>query len=155
MNLFHRLTVAALIVAVSTNFVCICFEPHFCVYSNTICCFNRLAAGNYLVTVALSGFWFGSFVDRNKEENRNVCIQHSLLDPFPVQLLMYIFAPSGAFNSVTVLICRIFAAILLSGVIAGLIYFIAIPTLITSLVPEIDEQSKRIAYHSHRIHFWS
>ncbi len=49
---------------------------------------------------------------------------------------MYQFAPSDAFNSVTSPYLWIFVSILLSGVIAGLIYFIAIPTLITSLVPE-------------------
>jgi MFS transporter, DHA3 family, multidrug efflux protein len=55
---------------------------------------------------------------------------------FAVGFLMYQFAPSGAFTSVTSPYLWIFAMVLLSGVIAGLIYFIAIPTMITVLIPE-------------------
>lgn len=48
---------------------------------------------------------------------------------------MYQLAPAGALSSVTSLYLWIFSIILLCGVIAGLIYFIAIPTLITMLIP--------------------
>ncbi len=95
-----------------------------------------LAAGIYLVIVALSGFWFGSFIDRNKKKTAMFASSIASLIFFTLGFLMYIFAPIGAFNSVTSPYLWIFASILLSGVIAGLIYFIAIPTLITTLVPE-------------------
>ena len=135
MNVFHRLTVTALIVALSTNFVW--FALTYFVYLQTQSVVSTgLAAGIYLVIVALSGFWFGSFVDRNKKKTAMFASSIASLIFFTVGFLMYIFAPSGAFNSVTSPYLWIFASILLSGVIAGLIYFIAIPTLITSLVPE-------------------
>ena len=135
MNVFHRLTVTALIVALSTNFVW--FALTYFVYIQTQSVVSTgLAAGIYLVIVALSGFWFGSFVDRNKKKTAMFASSIASLIFFTVGFLMYIFAPSGAFNSVTSPYLWIFASILLSGVIAGLIYFIAIPTLITSLVPE-------------------
>jgi len=135
MNVFHRLTVSALIVALSTNFVW--FALTYFVYIQTQSVVSTgLAAGIYLVIVALSGFWFGSFVDRNKKKTAMFASSIASLIFFTVGFLMYIFAPSGAFNSVTSPYLWIFASILLSGVIAGLIYFIAIPTLITSLVPE-------------------
>ena len=135
MNVFHRLTVSALIVALSTNYVW--FALTYFVYIQTQSVVSTgLAAGIYLVIVALSGFWFGSFVDRNKKKTAMFASSIASLIFFTVGFLMYIFAPSGAFNSVTSPYLWIFASILLSGVIAGLIYFIAIPTLITSLVPE-------------------
>jgi DHA3 family multidrug efflux protein-like MFS transporter len=135
MNVFHRLTVTALIVALSTNFVW--FALTYFVYIQTQSVVSTgLAAGIYLVIVALSGFWFGSFVDRNKKKTAMFASSIASLIFFTVGFLMYIFAPSGAFSSVTSPYLWIFASILLSGVIAGLIYFIAIPTLITSLVPE-------------------
>jgi DHA3 family multidrug efflux protein-like MFS transporter len=135
MNVFHRLTVSALIVAVSTNFVW--FALTYFVYIQTQSVVSTgLAAGIYLVIVALSGFWFGSFVDRNKKKTAMLASSIASLILFTVGFLMYQFAPSGVFNSVTSPYLWIFASILLSGVIAGLIYFIAIPTLITSLVPE-------------------
>ena len=135
MNVFHRLIVSALIVAVSTNFVW--FALTYFVYIQTQSVVSTgLAAGIYLVIVALSGFFFGSFVDRNKKKTAMFASSVASLILFTLGFLMYIFAPSGAFNSVTSPYLWIFASILLSGVIAGLIYFIAIPTLITSLVPE-------------------
>jgi len=135
MNVFHRLTVTALIVALSTNFVW--FALTYFVYIQTQSVVSTgLAAGIYLVIVALSGFWFGSFVDRNKKKTAMFASSIASLIFFTVGFLMYIFAPSGAFDSITSPYLWIFASILLSGVIAGLIYFIAIPTLITSLVPE-------------------
>ena len=135
MNVFHRLTVTALIVALSTNFVW--FALTYFVYIQTQSVVSTgLAAGIYLVIVALSGFWFGSFVDRNKKKTAMLASSIASLILFTVGFLMYIFAPSGAFNSIMSPYLWIFASILLSGVIAGLIYFIAIPTLITSLVPE-------------------
>jgi DHA3 family multidrug efflux protein-like MFS transporter len=135
MNVFNRLTVTALIVAVSTNFVW--FALTYFVYIQTHSVVSTgLAAGIYLVIVALSGFWFGSFVDRNKKKTAMFASSIASLIFFAVGFLMYQFAPSDAFNSVTSPYLWIFVSILLSGVIAGLIYFIAIPTLITSLVPE-------------------
>jgi len=91
--------------------------------------------GIYLVIVALTGFWFGSFVDRNKKKHAMLASSVATLLLFVVGFLMYQFAPSGVFASVGSLYLWFFATALLCGVIAGLVYFIAIPTLITELIP--------------------
>ncbi len=140
MNVFHRLVVSALIVAASTNFVW--FALTYFVYLQTQSVVSTgLVGGIYLVIIALSGFWFGSFVDRNKKKRAMFLSSLASLVLFSVGFILYQFAPSDAFTSVTSLYLWVFALILLCGVIAGLIYFIAIPTLITVLIPE-DKRDK-------------
>jgi MFS transporter, DHA3 family, multidrug efflux protein len=135
MNVFQRLIVSALIVAATTNFVW--FALTYFVYLETQSVVSTgVVGGIYLVIAALSGFWFGSFVDRNKKKRAMYvsCVASLIL--FTIGFFMYQFAPNDAFSSVTSLYLWVFALVLLSGVIAGLIYFIAIPTLITVLIPE-------------------
>ncbi len=135
MNVFHHLVIAALFVAATTNFVW--FALTYFVYLETQSVISTgAAAGIYLVIVVLSGFWFGSFVDRNLKKRAMIVSSLATLAFFIAGLFVYQFAPAGAFNSVTSLYLWFFALLLLSGVIAGLIYFIAIPTLITQLIPE-------------------
>ena len=135
MNVFHHLVVVALFVAATTNFVW--FALTYFVYLETQSVISTgAAAGIYLVIVVLSGFWFGSFVDRNRKKRAMIISSLATLAFFVAGLFVYQFAPSDAFTSVTSLYLWFFALLLLSGVIAGLIYFIAIPTLITQLIPE-------------------
>ena len=140
MNVFHRLVVAALIVAATTNFVW--FALTYFVYLQTQSVISTgIVGGIYLVIVVLSGFWFGSFVDRNKKKHAMLISSLASLAFFALGFIMYQFAPADAFTSVASLYLWIFALLLLCGVIAGLIYFIAIPTLITQLIPE-DRRDK-------------
>lgn len=68
MNVFHRLLVSALLVAATTNFVWAALT--YFVYLETQSVISTgLIGGIYLVIVALSGVWFGSFVDRNKKKH--------------------------------------------------------------------------------------
>jgi DHA3 family multidrug efflux protein-like MFS transporter len=130
MNVFHRLLVSALLVAATTNFVWAALT--YFVYLETQSVISTgLIGGIYLVIVALSGVWFGSFVDRNKKK-------HAMFVSSVATLLFFVWVffcvsvgACGALSSVTSLYLWIFSIILLCGVIAGLIYFIAIPTLIT------------------------
>lgn len=140
MNVFHRLVIAALFVAATTNFVW--FALTYFVYLETQSVISTgVAAGIYLVIVVLSGFWFGSFVDRNKKKRAMTVSSLAILAFFIAGLFVYQFAPPDAFNSVMSVYLWLFALLLLCGVIAGLIYFIAIPTLITELIPE-DRRDK-------------
>jgi MFS transporter, DHA3 family, multidrug efflux protein len=140
MNVFHRLVVAALIVAATTNFVW--FALTYFVYLQTQSVISTgIVGGIYLVIVVLSGFWFGSFVDRNKKKHAMLISSLASLAFFALGFVMYHFAPADAFTSVASLYLWIFALLLLCGVIAGLIYFIAIPTLITQLIPQ-DRRDK-------------
>ena len=140
MNVFHRLVVAALIVAATTNFVW--FALTYFVYLQTQSVISTgIVGGIYLVIVVLSGFWFGSFVDRNKKKHAMLISSLVSLAFFTIGFIVYQFAPADAFTSVASLYLWIFALLLLCGVIAGLIYFIAIPTLITQLIPE-DRRDK-------------
>jgi DHA3 family multidrug efflux protein-like MFS transporter len=134
MNVFHRLLISALLVAVTTNFVW--FALTYFVYIETRSVISTgVIGGIYLVIVALTGLWFGTFIDRNKKKYAMFASSVATLIFFVSGFLIYQFAPFGSFSSVTSLYLWIFATTLLCGVISGLIYFIAIPTLITVLIP--------------------
>jgi len=88
------------------------------------------------VATATSGFWFGSLVDHHKKK-------HVLLGSSVVTLILFLLGffllnttPKEAFTSVTSPSLWIFIIVLLGGAVAGNIISIAIPTLVTHLIPE-------------------
>lgn len=135
MKTFYRLLGYGLIVAVTNNFVW--FALTYWAYLETKSVVSTgIVSGIYLVATALSGFWLGSIVDHNKKK-------HAMIGSSVVTLILFILGfivlnatPESAFTSVTSPILWIFVLLLLCGAIAGNIINIAIPTLVTVLVPE-------------------
>lgn len=118
------------------------FALTFFVYLQTRSVFaTGLVAGIYLITVAASGFWFGSVVDHYKKQ---VAMQFSGVASLAFYLLstaLYVVAPEGTFKDVASPWLWSFVSLLLFGVIAGNIRTIAMPTLVTILIPE-DRRDK-------------
>jgi MFS transporter, DHA3 family, multidrug efflux protein len=97
---------------------------------------TAMCSGIYLTIVALSGFWLGSIVDHNKK--KAVMLGSSLVSLFiyVLGLLVYISAPEGTFSDPSSIQLWVLVVLLLAGVIAGNLRTIAIPTLVTIMVPE-------------------
>ncbi len=140
MNTFYKLLGSGLIVATTNNFVW--FALTFWIYLTTRSVVaTAYIAGIYLVATSLSGFWFGSLVDHNKKKNVMLGSSIATLIFFTLSFILYSSTPASAFASVTNVTLWMFVLLLMCGVVAGNIFTIAIPTLVTVLVPE-DKRDK-------------
>jgi DHA3 family multidrug efflux protein-like MFS transporter len=92
--------------------------------------------GIYLVLMAVSGFWFGSIVDHHKKKHALLGSSIGTLALFTAGLALFRTAPEGAFASPASVRLWVFMGILTAGTMAGMIYNIAIPTLVAHIVPE-------------------
>jgi DHA3 family multidrug efflux protein-like MFS transporter len=97
---------------------------------------TSIVSGIYLAAVAFSGFWFGSLVDHYKKKQLMLLSGFVSLLIYAIGFALYLAAPAGAFKNPAGPILWIFVPLLLTGVIAGNIRGIALPTLITLLIPE-------------------
>ena len=135
MKTFYQLLGNALIVSTTNNFMW--FALTYWVYLETKSVVSTgVVAGIFLVATAISGFWFGSIVDHNKKKYMMLGSSIATLILFTLGFLLYSVTPLSVFTSVTSPTLWIFVLILLFGAVAGNIYNIAIPTLVTVLIPE-------------------
>ncbi|MEX2030685.1 MAG: MFS transporter [Anaerolineales bacterium] len=140
MRTFYQILANTLVASV-TNFT-VWFAITFFVFLETRSVLaTGVVAGIYLVTVAVSGFWFGSLVDRYKKKQVMLWSSAGSLLIYAVGFGMYITAPAGDFKDTASLSLWIFVPLLLFGVILGNIRGIALPTVITLLIPE-DRRDK-------------
>src|SRR5690606_21228639 len=91
-----------------------------------------------LVFTASLCIWLGSLVDHNKKKNVLIFSGVVSLIIYIVGFVMYISLPAETWKNPTSVILWIFNILLLIGVIAGNIRSIAVPTLVTILIPEDD-----------------
>jgi MFS transporter, DHA3 family, multidrug efflux protein len=96
---------------------------------------TAVCSGIYLTIVALSGFWLGSIVDHNKK--KKVMLGSSIVSLliYVIGLAIFLTAPEGTFKDPTSLRLWLLVVLLLAGVIAGNLRTIAIPTVVSLLVP--------------------
>lgn len=135
MSPFHRLLVNNLVANI-TNFT-MWFAVTFYVYLETKSVFaTGMIAGLNLVLTAACGIWFGSLVDHHRKKT-------AMLGSSLVSLVFYVLAflieraaPVGAFARVDGLWLWGLIGLTMLGVIAGNLRTIALPTLVTILVPE-------------------
>jgi DHA3 family multidrug efflux protein-like MFS transporter len=97
---------------------------------------TSLMAGIYSTTVALSGFFLGSLVDRYPK--KNVMLLSSLCSFFLYALAGAIFVstPMAVFRDPSSVALWAFIVLTLVGAIAGNLRGIALSTLVTILIPE-------------------
>ncbi|MBD8065346.1 MFS transporter [Devosia sp. PTR5] len=124
------------LVANVTNFT-VWFAVTFWVFLETRSVFaTGMIAGIYLVLTAALGFWFGSIVDHNAK--RIAMMGSSLVSVvlYAIGLALVLLEPQQAFLDPYGPYLWAFVFIVMLGVIAGNIRSIALPTLVTILIPE-------------------
>jgi len=135
MRPFHHL-LANNLVANITNFT-VWFAVTFWVFLETQSVFaTGMVAGIYLVFTAAFGFWFGSIVDHNSK--RLSMLGSSLASEafYLIGFILVLTEPEGAFRDPYGIYLWAFILTVMLGVIAGNIRSIALPTLVTILIPE-------------------
>jgi DHA3 family multidrug efflux protein-like MFS transporter len=134
MKPFHHLLANNLLANI-TNYT-VWFAITFWVYLETRSVFaTGMIAGVYLVLTAGLGFWFGSLVDHNR---KTVAMLGSSVASFVLYALSFavlLAAPEGAMKQLSGVWLWLFIALVMIGVIAGNVRSIALPTLVTILVP--------------------
>lgn len=140
MKTFYKLLGAALIVGTTNNFVW--FALTFWIFLGTQSVISTgIVAGVYLVATAASGFWFGSLVDNHKKKTVMLGSSIVTLAFFVIGYIIYITQSPSTFASISSVSLWIFVLMLMLAVVAGNIFNIAIPTLVTHLVPQ-DKHDK-------------
>jgi DHA3 family multidrug efflux protein-like MFS transporter len=134
-RVFAHLLVSNAVVAVMNYTVW--FAVTFWVFLETRSVFaTGMIAGVFVVATASTGIWFGSLVDNHHK--RSVMQGSALASTviYGVCLALYLLTPEHAFADVASWQLWVFIVLLMSGVIAGNPRTIALPTLVTLLVPE-------------------
>lgn len=96
---------------------------------------TSVMSGSYLLLVAGTGFWLGSIVDHHQK--KQVMLGSSLVSLllYVISFGLYLAVDPVVFTSVSSPVLWIFVLLLLIGVLAGNLRNIALPTLVTLLVP--------------------
>jgi DHA3 family multidrug efflux protein-like MFS transporter len=97
---------------------------------------TSLLSGIYLAVTAITGIWFGSLVDNNKKKHIMTVSNAASMIFYAIAFLIYTNVDSNTFTQLNSSTLWIFSCIILLGVIAGNIRGIALPTVVTLLVPE-------------------
>ncbi|HEX9804277.1 MAG TPA: MFS transporter [Candidatus Dojkabacteria bacterium] len=97
---------------------------------------TAIISGIYLVAVALSGFWFGSLVDHYKKKTMMLFSSIFSLAIYLVGFAIYLLVAKETFTDISSPILWVFVALLMIGVVIGNIRTIALPPLVTVLIPE-------------------
>lgn len=135
MRIFHKLLGYAFIVATTNNFVW--FALTYWAYLETKSVISTgIVGGVYLIAVAFSAFWLGSLIDHHRKKTVMLGSSALTLFLFSVGLFLHSFSPQGAFSTVSSPYLWGMIVLLLGGVLSGNVLNIAIPTLVTHLVPE-------------------
>jgi DHA3 family multidrug efflux protein-like MFS transporter len=96
---------------------------------------TSVMAGVYSGTVAITGFFLGSLVDRYKKKTAMLLSSVCSLLLYTIAGAIYITTPSEVFADVASPILWLFVILALLGAIAGNIRAIALSTLVTILIP--------------------
>jgi len=135
MRTFYSVLANSLAAFLTNNFVW--FAVTFWVYLETRSVIaTAVMAGIYTSTVALSGFFLGSLVDRYPKKRVMVLSSLFSLALYALAYLIYAAAPRGAFADASSPSLWVFIVLSLVGAIVGNLRGIALSTLVTVLVDE-------------------
>jgi len=129
------------LVANVTNFT-VWFAITFWVFIETQSVFaTGMIAGIYLILTAGSGIWFGSIVDHNPKRLVMLGSSAASFTLYGIAFAVHQAAPEGALQNVASIWLWAFILLVMTGVIAGNIRSIALPTLVTLMIRE-DRRDK-------------
>lgn len=93
-------------------------------------------SGLFLVSTAVSGFWFGSLVDNYKKKTMMLLSSVISLFTYVVGFVIYLSVPISSFADPTSLILWLFIVVLMAGIIWGGVRNIAVPTIVPLIAPK-------------------
>ncbi|HEX9999170.1 MAG TPA: MFS transporter [Actinoplanes sp.] len=132
---FYQILINTLLVSV-VNYT-VWFAITFSVYLETRSVFaTGVVSGIFLVMTSLTGIWFGSLVDHHAKKTMMQASAAVSVALYAAALIHYQTTPRTAFTDPTSVRLWVFIVLLMFGVIAGNIRTIALPTLVTLLIPE-------------------
>lgn len=135
MKVFYSVLANSLAASVTNTFVW--FALTFWVYLETKSVLaTSFMAGIYIGTVALSGLFFGSLVDHHRKKKAMMISSICSLILYSIALIVYVTAPEEQFKHPSSFTLWAFIILSLFGALAGNIRMIALPTLVTFLIPE-------------------
>jgi len=132
-KLFYAVLVNSLAASLTNSFVW--FAVTFWVYLQTKSVLvTSVMAGIYLLTVATSGFFLGSLVDRYKKKTVMMFSSLGSLFLYLLAYIIFVSWPTSVFTNPASVILWVFIILALFGAIAGNLRAIALPTLVTILI---------------------
>lgn len=135
MKTFYAVLANSLAAALTNTFVW--FAVTFWVYLETKSVIaTSVMAGVYFGTVAFSGFFLGSIVDRYKKKTSMMLSGILTLVFYTLALIIYVVTPTDVFRHDNSISLWLFIVLSLFGAITGNIRSIALSTVVTLLVPE-------------------
>lgn len=135
MKTFYTVLVNTLIASVTNTFVW--FAVTFWVYLETQSVIaTSIMAGVYTITVAGSGFFLGSLVDRYPKKAVMLLSSVSSFVFYGLASLVYVTAPAAVFRDAASGTLWVFVVLTLAGALAGNLRGIALSTLVTILIAE-------------------
>lgn len=140
MTPFHHLLVNNAVANI-TNYT-VWFALTFWVYIETQSVFaTGMIAGLYLVLTAAFALWFGSLVDHHRKKRVMLGSSLASIAFYAIAFAAYVLTPEAALSDVGGVSLWLLIGLIMLGVIAGNIRGIALPTLVTALIPE-DRRDK-------------
>lgn len=140
MKTFYAVLANSLAAALTNTFVW--FAVTFWVYLETKSVLaTSVMAGVYLATVAVSGFFLGSIVDRYRKKTSMTISATITLALYIVALIIYVTTPEAVFKDDSSINLWLFITLCLFGAITGNIRTIALSTVVTILIEE-DHRDK-------------
>lgn len=135
MKVFYAVLANSLVASVTNTFVW--FAVTFWIFLQTKSVLaTSVMAGIYFGTVALSGFFLGSLVDRYRKKTAMLISSIGSITLYALAFLLYLLAPDGAFTKDSSVLLWVFVLLTLFGAIIGNIRSIALSTAVTFLIPE-------------------
>jgi DHA3 family multidrug efflux protein-like MFS transporter len=135
MKTFYAVLVNSLIASVTNNFVW--FAITFWVYLETHSVIaTSIMAGVFTLTIAFSGFFLGSLVDRYKKKWVMAASSVFSLVFYTIAVIIYASSPPEVFKNAASPILWVFVVLSLLGALVGNLRGIALSTLVTIMVPE-------------------
>ena len=135
MRTFHLLVANSLAANVTTNFLW--FALTFWVYLETRSVLaTAIIGGGYMLLVAASGMFFGTFVDRHRRRTSMLLSSAISVVAFGLAGAVYLVSPASGLRDLAHPAFWAFIVLILVGAIASNLRMVALSTTVTLLVPE-------------------
>lgn len=140
MRTFHQILANTLVASITNS--TLWFALTFWVYLETRSVFaTGTIAGIYVGSIALSGFWFGSIVDHHYKRSVMLLSSAVSFGFYALALGLLESVDHEAFMALGQPYLWVLIVLVMAGVLAGNLRTIALPTVVTVLIPE-DRRDK-------------